>query len=84
MPDEVSIAGRRSWNRFFPALRLVGAIRQAFDLRKLAIAALGLRSSNRVGRYWIASFRSRETPLPMCSNHRRQQTACPKRTFGHR
>jgi hypothetical protein len=42
VPDEVSIAGRRSWNRFFSALRLVGAIRQAFDLRKLAIAALGL------------------------------------------
>jgi hypothetical protein len=42
VPDEVSIPGRRSWNRFLPALRLVGAIRQAFDLRKLVIAALGL------------------------------------------
>ena len=28
--------------RLFPAVRLVGAIRQAFDLRKLVIAALGL------------------------------------------
>jgi hypothetical protein len=42
VPDDVSIPGRRSMNRIFPALRLVGAIRQAFDLRKLAIAALGL------------------------------------------
>jgi hypothetical protein len=38
----VSIPSRRSWNRFFTALRLIGAIRQSFDLRKLAIAALGL------------------------------------------
>ena len=42
MPDEVSILDRRSLTRLFPALRLVGAIRQAFDLRKLIIAALGL------------------------------------------
>ena len=42
MPDEVSILDRRSLTRLFPALRLVGAIRQAFDLRKLVIAALGL------------------------------------------
>ncbi len=42
MPDEVPIPDRRSWNRLLPALRLVGAIRQAFDLRKLVIAALGL------------------------------------------
>ena len=42
MPDEVSIPDRRSLTRLFPALRLVGAIRQAFDLRKLIIAALGL------------------------------------------
>ncbi len=42
MPDEVSVLDRRSLTRLFPALRLVGAIRQAFDLRKLIIAALGL------------------------------------------
>ena len=42
MPDEVPIPGRRSWNRFLPALRLIGAIRRSFDVRKLAIAALGL------------------------------------------
>ena len=42
VPDEVSIPDRRSLTRLFPALRLVGAIRQAFDLRKLIIAALGL------------------------------------------
>ena len=42
MPDEVSIPDRRSLTRLFPALRLVGAIRQAFDLRKLIVAALGL------------------------------------------
>ncbi len=42
MPDEVSIADRRSLVRLFPALRLIGAIRQAFDLRKLIIAGLGL------------------------------------------
>ena len=35
VPDEVSIPDRRSLTRLFPALRLVGAIRQAFDLRKL-------------------------------------------------
>ena len=42
MPDEVLIPDRRALTRLFPALRLVGAIRQAFDLRKLLIAALGL------------------------------------------
>ena len=42
MPEEVSIPDRRSLTRFFPALRLVGAIRLAFDLRKLIIAAIGL------------------------------------------
>jgi hypothetical protein len=42
VPDDVSIPVRRSVNRLFPALRLVGAIRLAFDIRKLAIAALGL------------------------------------------
>ena len=42
MPEEASIVDRRSLTRIFPALRLVGAIRQAFDLRKLIIAALGL------------------------------------------
>ena len=33
---------RRTLRRLFPGLRLVGAIRMAFDLRKLVIAALGL------------------------------------------
>jgi hypothetical protein len=42
VPDEVSIPDRRTLTRLFPALRLIGAIRQAFDLRKLIIAALGL------------------------------------------
>ena len=42
MPDEFSIPERRPLVRLFPALRLVGAIRQAFDFRKLLIAALGL------------------------------------------
>jgi hypothetical protein len=42
VPDEVSILDRRSLTRLFPGLRLAGAIRQAFDLRKLIIAALGL------------------------------------------
>jgi hypothetical protein len=42
VPEEVSIHDRRPLSRIFPALRLVGAIRQAFDLRKLIIAALGL------------------------------------------
>jgi hypothetical protein len=42
VPDEMSIPSRRSWNRFFAALRLVGAIQRSFDLRKLAIAAFGL------------------------------------------
>jgi len=42
VPDEVSIPDRRSLTRLFPALRVVGAIRLAFDLRKLVIALLGL------------------------------------------
>ena len=42
VPDQVSIPFRRFVNRLFPALRLVGAIRLAFDVRKLAIAALGV------------------------------------------
>jgi hypothetical protein len=42
VPDEVLIPDRRALTRLFPALRLFGAIRQAFDLRKLLIAALGL------------------------------------------
>jgi hypothetical protein len=42
VPDEVLIPDRRALTRLFPALRLVGAIRQAFDLRRLLIAALGL------------------------------------------
>jgi len=40
--DEVSNLDRRSLARLFPGLRLVGAIRLAFDPRKLLIAALGL------------------------------------------
>ena len=40
--DEADNLDRRSLTRLFPGLRLVGAIRQAFDLRKLVIAALGL------------------------------------------
>src|SRR5271170_4270772 len=42
VPEEVSILDRRTLTRLFPAFRLIGAIRQAFDLRKLIIAALGL------------------------------------------
>jgi hypothetical protein len=42
VPDEFSIPERRQLVRLFPALRLFGAIRLAFDLRKLLIAALGL------------------------------------------
>lgn len=42
MPDEFSDPERRQLARFQIALRLTGAIRQAFDLRKLLIAALGL------------------------------------------
>jgi hypothetical protein len=40
--DEGSMIERRSLTRLFPALRLVGAVRMAFDLRKLVIAAIGL------------------------------------------
>jgi hypothetical protein len=42
MPGEVCNVDRRFLSRLFPGLRLVGAIRMAFDLRKLIIAALGL------------------------------------------
>ena len=42
MPGEVCYPDRRFLNRLFPGLRLLGAIRMAFDLRKLVIAALGL------------------------------------------
>jgi hypothetical protein len=42
VPDEVSIPDRRSLTRLLPTLRLVGAIRLAFDLRKLIIAVIGL------------------------------------------
>jgi hypothetical protein len=42
VPDEFSIPERRPFARLFSALRLAGAVRQAFDLRKLLIAALGL------------------------------------------
>jgi hypothetical protein len=40
--DEAPNLDRRTLRRLFPGLRLVGAIRLAFDLRKLVIAALGL------------------------------------------
>ncbi len=42
MPGEPINLDRRFLSRLFPGLRLVGAIRSAFDLRKLVIAALGL------------------------------------------
>jgi len=42
MPGEPINFDRRFLSRLFPGLRLVGAIRMAFDLRKLVIAALGL------------------------------------------
>ncbi len=42
MPGEPINLDRRFLSRLFPGLRLVGAIRSAFDLRKLMIAALGL------------------------------------------
>ena len=42
MSDESGYLDRRFLRRVFPGLRLVGAIRMAFDLRKLIIAALGL------------------------------------------
>jgi hypothetical protein len=42
MTGEVCNLDRRFLRRVFPGLRLVGAIRMAFDLRKLIIAALGL------------------------------------------
>jgi hypothetical protein len=42
VPDDVSILDRRALTRLFPALRLIGAIRLAFDLRKLIIAAIGV------------------------------------------
>ena len=42
MTGESCNIDRRFLRRVFPGLRLVGAIRMAFDLRKLIIAALGL------------------------------------------
>ncbi len=42
MTGESCNLDRRFLRRVFPGLRLVGAIRLAFDLRKLIIAALGL------------------------------------------
>jgi hypothetical protein len=42
MPGDDWYPDRRFLNRILPGLRLLGAIRMAFDLRKLAIAALGL------------------------------------------
>ena len=40
-PKKSRFAISATLTRIFPALRLVGAIRQAFDLRTLVIAALG-------------------------------------------
>jgi hypothetical protein len=40
--DELVNLDRRALRRLFPGLRLLGAVRLAFDLRKLAIAALSL------------------------------------------
>ena len=42
MPEAACIVDRQSLSRLFPGLRLVGALRLAFDFRKLIIAALGL------------------------------------------
>jgi hypothetical protein len=42
MPGEACYPDRRFLLRILPGLRIVGAIRMAFDLRKLVIAALGL------------------------------------------
>ena len=42
MPGETINVDRRFLSRVFPGFRLVGAVRVAFDLRKLVIAALGL------------------------------------------
>ncbi len=42
MTGEVCNLDRRLLSRLFPGLRMVGAIRMAFDLRKMIIAALGL------------------------------------------
>jgi hypothetical protein len=42
MPGEDYYPDRRFLLRILPGLRIVGAIRMAFDLRKLVIAALGL------------------------------------------
>src|SRR5262249_12410881 len=42
MTGEICYPDRRFLRRVFPGLRLVGAIRMAFDIRKLMIAALGL------------------------------------------
>jgi hypothetical protein len=42
LADDGLIFERRSLTRLFPALRLVGAIRLAFDFRKLVIAVIGL------------------------------------------
>ena len=42
MAGELANLDRRILRRLFPGLRLLGAIRMAFDFRKLTIAALGL------------------------------------------
>jgi hypothetical protein len=42
LADEGLVFERRSLTRLFPALRILGAIRMAFDLRKLVVAVIGL------------------------------------------
>ena len=42
MPDELSNSGRRVWNRIYLAFGVGRAVRETFDFKKLAIAALGL------------------------------------------
>jgi hypothetical protein len=42
LPETACIVDRRSLIRLFPGLRLLGALRLAFDFRKLIIAAIGL------------------------------------------
>ena len=42
MAEDVVASDRHSLNRTFPVLRILGAIRQAFDFRKILIAVMGL------------------------------------------
>jgi hypothetical protein len=42
VPEEVSILDRRTLTRLFPVLRIVAAVRLAFDFRKLTVAVVGL------------------------------------------